>query len=281
LRTWLYRIATRACLNELAKGHRRVLPSGLGGPADEPTVQTAVRRTEVAWLEPIPDALIHGNTLIHGNNQDHGTNQDPASIADLRQSTRLALIAAMQLLPARQRAVLILRDVLAWHANEVAELLDTTTDSVNSSLLRSRAHLARLAPAEDEIEEPGAGDRRSILDRYVAAFENADITGLVALLHRDVELEMPPTATWFAGPAVGRFLDRHLRVAGRWRLLPVRANGQWAVAAYLRRDDGVLHAHGIHVLAVAQGEIRRICVFVDASQFVTFGMRLTVEDGTP
>ena len=264
LRTWLYRIATRACLNELEKAHRRVLPSGLGAPGEDATVPTGDRRPEVPWLEPIPDALIQP--------------QDPAEVAQLRQSTRLALIAAMQLLPARQRAVLILRDVLGWRAGEVAELLATTTDSVNSSLLRSRAQVARLAPDEDEIAEPGTADRRTVLDRYVAAFEDADMAGLVELLHQDVVLEMPPAAIWFVGQNAVDFLTGHLPTPRAWRFVPIRANGQWAVASYRRGDDGVLQAHALHLLAVIDGRIQRITVFLGSALFAGFGLPLTLPD---
>jgi RNA polymerase sigma-70 factor (ECF subfamily) len=215
----------------------------------------------VAWLQPIPDTLI---------DLDHG---DPAMVSERRQNTRLALIAAMQLLPARQRAVLILRDVLGWRAAEVAELLDTTTDAVNSALLRSRAHVARFAPAEDEIEEPSALGERSTLERYVEAFHDGDVGGLVSMLRDDVELEMPPMPVWFAGlDAVSRFFGSHLGKPGRWRLVGVRANGQPAAAAYLRDDGGVLRAHSVHVLTVIGGRIRRVSVFVGLGEVAAFGL---------
>jgi len=270
LRTWLYRIATRACLNELAHGHRRVMPSGLGAPQTGPDGMGDEAAPEVAWLQPIPDALI---------DPAHG---DPATITERSSSTRLALIAAMQLLPARPRAVLILRDVLGWRAAEVAELLETTVDAVNSSLLRSRAHVTRLAPAEDLVEEEPAPDGSRVLDRYVAAFREADVAALVSLLRDDVQLEMPPRPAWFAGRgAVEAFLGSHLGAPDTWRMLPVRANGQRAAAAYRRDEQGVLRAHSIHLVSVRDGGIARIMVFLGGAQFAGFGLPPTLPDAPP
>jgi RNA polymerase sigma-70 factor (ECF subfamily) len=197
LRTWLYRIATSACLRALENSSRRPLPSGLGGPSDDPEAPLTAQ-SEVPWLEPIADALLGGSPADPA---------DPAAIVASRASTRLAFVAALQHLPARQRAVLILRDVLAWRAAEVADLLGATTAAVNSALQRARTQLAQVAPAEGEVAEPASADHRALLDQYVAAFENADIAALLRLLRDDVELEMPPRPTWFAGrDAVGRFL---------------------------------------------------------------------------
>src|SRR6266480_855375 len=166
LRTWLYRIATNACLRALENRDRRPLPSGLGAPAENPVAPLAPARPEVPWLQPIPDTLVRAEPA------------DPASVVVSRASLRLALIAALQYLPARQRAVLILRDVLGWHAAEVAELVGSSTAAVNSVLQRARAQLDRVAPAEDELREPADPDDRALLDRYATAFENADIAGL-------------------------------------------------------------------------------------------------------
>src|SRR5258708_25780376 len=153
LRTWLYRIATNACLRALENSSRRPLPSGLGGPSENPEAPLATARPEVPWLQPIPDALFGQEPA------------DPASIVTSRMSMRLALIAALQYLPARQRAVLILRDVLRWRAAEVAELLGVSTAAVNRVLQRARAQLERGAPAEDQIHEPADPGDRALLVR--------------------------------------------------------------------------------------------------------------------
>src|SRR5438270_10753545 len=158
LRTWLYRIATNACLRALENSGRRPLPSGLGGPGEYPDAPLAAARPEVPWLQPIPDALVSAGSA------------DPAEIAASRQGTRLALIAALQYLPARQRAVLILRDVLRWRASEVADLLGTTPTAVNGLLLRARARIEQAGPAQEEIREPAETSQRTLLDRYASAF---------------------------------------------------------------------------------------------------------------
>ncbi|WP_325049268.1 RNA polymerase subunit sigma-70, partial [Jiangella rhizosphaerae] len=200
---------------------------------------------------------------------------DPAAIAVGRESTRLALVAALQYLPARQRAVLILRDVLRWRAAEVARLLDTTTTAVNSALRRARAQLAgldadgvaRVAP------EPSDARQRELLDRYVAAFEHADVDGLVRLLARDAVLEMPPHATWFRGAeTVGRFLAPRLGAPGDMLTIETRANGQPAHAMYKRGEDGVHRAHGLMLLTMAGGRIDRVTVFRDAELVRAFGL---------
>src|ERR1700735_1783497 len=195
LRTWLYRIATNSCLRALENSGRRPLPSGLGRPGEYPEAPLAAARPEVAWLQPIPDARVSAGSA------------DPAEIAASRQGTRLALIAALQYLPARQRAVLILRDVLRWRAAEVADLLGTTTAAVNGMLQRARARLEQAMPDEDQIHEPADPADRALLDRYATAFQNADVTAVMQLLHEDAVFEMPPEATWFTGrEMIGRFL---------------------------------------------------------------------------
>src|SRR3954471_3967580 len=192
LRTWLYRIATSACLTALESRGRRPLPAGLGGPS-ETGGQPLEASPEVAWLEPYP------------------TDDDPAAVGAERESMRLAFIAALQHLPPRQRAVLILRDVLAWRAAEVAELLDTSTAAVNSALQRARAQLQLVGPAEDDPAGPLDRRHRVLLDRYVAAFENSDVDALLRLLQDDVTLEMPPEPVWYAGrDLVASFVAEHI-----------------------------------------------------------------------
>jgi RNA polymerase sigma-70 factor (ECF subfamily) len=191
------------------------------------------------------------------------------------------LIAALQHLPARQRAVLILRDVLAWRAAEVAELLGTTTVSVNSALQRARAQLAEATPVEEQIAEPGEADQRELLDRYVNAFVNADVTAIASLLRSDVELEMPPYLSWFRGrDAIRSFLAGRLTVApGRRWMVPTNANGLPAAGAYVRGEDGVLHAHSIQVLTMTGSGIARIVAFLDHRLFAIFGLPLRFETG--
>jgi RNA polymerase sigma-70 factor (ECF subfamily) len=259
LRTWLYRIATNSCLTALEHRGRRPLPSGLRAPSEDPTVPLAPDRPEAGWLQPLPDAA---------------TAADPAVIVAARDSLRLALIAALQLLPARQRAVLILRDVLAWPAAEVAELLGSSTAAVKSMLQRARGLIDRLAPAEDQLLEPAEPGARALVDQYMAAFEHADVAALVRLLRVDAELEMPPFATWFSGrDVVARFADSHILGApGELRMLAIGANGQSAVAAYRSGADGVHRAHAVHVLTPTTGGIARIVAFLDPGLFRRFDL---------
>jgi len=265
LRTWLYRIATNACLRALENRSRRPLPSGLAGPGQDPQAPLAAARPEVPWLQPFPDALLSGGAAGLA---------DPASIVTSREGMRLALIAALQYLPARQRAVLILRDVLGWRAGEVAELLGTSTTAVNGVLHRARARLEQAAPAADEVREPTDPDARALVGRYAAAFENADMTALTELLHDDAVLEMPPLPTWFAGrDVVLAFLGaRVLGQPGDFRLIPTAANGQPALAGYLRDHEGVYRAHAVQVLTLAGSRVARIVSFNDPALVTTFGL---------
>jgi RNA polymerase sigma-70 factor (ECF subfamily) len=262
LRTWLYRIATNACLRALENRGRRPLPSGLGEPAGDPDAPLAAAQPEVPWLQPFPDALFGG------------TPSDPAAIAVSRSSMRLALIAALQYLPPRQRAVLILRDVLGWRAAEVAGLLGTTTAAVNSALQRARAQLEAAAPAEDDIREPTRAADRDLVSRYAAAFENADMDALVRLLREDVVLEMPPLPAWFRGrDAVARFFGtRVMRRPGDFVMIPAAANGQPALAVYLRARDGRYLAHAIQVLTPTAAGLARIVSFNEPRLFAMFGL---------
>src|SRR5258707_1562071 len=184
VRTWLYRIATNVCLTAIERRGRRPLPSGLGGPAEDPEAPV-VAGTEVPGLHPFPGALLADER------------EDPAAVAVSRAATRLAFVAALQYLSARQRAVLVLRDVLEWSAAEVAELLGTTTTAVNSALRRARAQLALALPAEDELAEPAEPDRRALLGRFAPAIENARASGPAHLLREGVARGMPPMPAWF------------------------------------------------------------------------------------
>ncbi|MEV4179286.1 sigma-70 family RNA polymerase sigma factor [Nonomuraea sp. NPDC049709] len=265
LRTWLYRIATNVCLTALEHRKRRPLPSGLGGPADDPEGPLAPP-AEVTWLQPFPDRLLTAGS------------DDPATIVAARASLRLALIAALQHLPPRQRAVLILRDVLALRAAEVAEMLGISVPAVKSVLQRARAQLGQAAPAEDDTPEISGTRRRELLDRYVAAFQNADISALMELLTEDAVLEMPPTPTWFAGreSVVRFFATRVLTGPGACRMVPTAANGQPAVAMYQRGPDGVHHVHAVMVLSASDTGIRQIIAFRDPSLFELFELPRTL-----
>ena len=261
VRTWLYRIATNACLTAIERRGRRPLPSGIGTPGEDPRAPAA-RGTDVPWLQPMPGAWLGESP------------EDPAAVAAARAGTRLALVAAWQYLPARQRAILILRDVLDWPAAEVADLLGTSTTAVNSGLRRARTLAARALPGEDDVTEPARADERALLDRFVAAFEGADVAALATLLRDDVVLEMPPVLAWFTGrAAVLTFVAENiLTTRGRFRLRPARANGQPAFATYERGAGGVYRAHAVQVLTVAPGGIARLDIFLDPGLFRVFGL---------
>jgi RNA polymerase sigma-70 factor, ECF subfamily len=259
LRTWLYRIATNACLRALESRARRVLPAGLGDASNDPDASLEGTAGSHEWLEPLPDTFT------------------PEAAFTARQSVRLAVMTALQELPTRQRAVLILRDVVQFSAAEVAELLETTPAAVNSSLQRARARLAEVAPAEESVPEPDDAARRELLDRYCAAFENADMAALTELLQADVRLEMPPMPVWFTGrDTVLRFLAaRAFAKAGDIFMVRTAANAQPAVAEYRRTADGVMRAHSIHVLTAGSAGIAAITVFLDAALFSAFDLPST------
>ena len=268
MRTWLYRIATNACLTAIERRGRRPLPSGLGGPAENSDVPL-VAGPEVPWLQPFADALLTRES------------EDPAAVTASRAGIRLAFVAALQYLSARQRAVLVLRDVLEWPAAEVADLLGTTTTAVNSALRRARAQLAQALPAEDELAEPVEPRRRAVLDRFAAAIENADASALAELLTEDAVLEMPPVLSWFAGrQVVTRVTELYLLTApGRLRLVRVMANGQPALAIYQVEADGAYHAHALLVPTVAPTGIARMVSFVNPDLFRSFGLPETYQAG--
>jgi RNA polymerase sigma-70 factor (ECF subfamily) len=186
---------------------------------------------------------------------------------------RLALVAALQYLPPRQRAVLLLRDVLGWRAAEVADLLGTTSTAINSVLQRARAQLQDASPVEDQLHEPSDAEQRALLDRYAAAFENADVAALMELLRADAVFEMPPQPMWFAGrdPIISFLGSVVLRERGMFRLLPTVANGQPAFAAFMRGSDGRFHAHAVQVLTCTGSSITHLVSFNDAGLLPAFG----------
>ncbi len=257
LRVWLYRIATNTCLTALEQRARRALPSGLGAPSDDPAGAPVVAGPEVSWLGPIPDALVTGPA------------EDPAAIAVARETLRLGLIACLQYLPARQRAVLILRDVLAFPAAEVAAMLGTSTVAVKSTLQRARARLDEVSPAPERVIEPTEPRARELLGQYIAGFENADTVALEKALRADAAIEMVGTRTWFSGRVTClRYLAHVIGSPGNWRMSPVLANGQPAAVAHYRDS-----AYGLGVLTVTQAGIARITVFGGGPDLVArFGL---------
>jgi RNA polymerase sigma-70 factor (TIGR02960 family) len=266
VRTWLYRIATNRCLNQLrSSGRRPVTAAPLPVPAPEPT-----RLGEVLWLQPYPDALLAGLA-----DQAPG----PEARYESREAISLAFVTAVQLLPPNQRAVLLLRDVLGYRASETAELLGLTEDAVTSALKRARATV-EAAHLPDRIPPPpGAPEERALLDRFVAAFTENDIDGLVALMTDDAWVRMPPLPFEYRGTeAVHRFFTA---IRDHWqridRLVPVRANGQPAWGEY-RRDPvtGVLHVTGILVVAIAGAQISELTRF-ETTLAPHFGLPRTLD----
>ncbi|MBP0457946.1 sigma-70 family RNA polymerase sigma factor [Streptomyces montanisoli] len=256
LRSWLYRIATNVCLDMLKAGNRRARPMDLTDPT--PVAQARLTaRPEVTWLEPAPDVRVLPEV------------SDPAETAVERETIRLAFMAALQHLPPKQRAVLILREVLAWRASEVAELLDTTVASVNSALQRARATLAEAAPAATDAADELDTRQKELLDRYVAAFEGYDMKALTALLHEDATLSMPPYDLWLRGhdDIVG-WLQGVGSVCRGSRLVPTVANGMPAFAHYHAAEDGDGHTPwALMVMEIEGGRIRGINSFLDTARW--------------
>jgi len=249
VRTWLYRIATNACLTTLAGRARRPLPSGVGAPSDDPGAPLTPA-FDIAWLQPFPDGRV-----------------DLEARADMR----LALVAAMQVLPARQRAVLLLREVLEFSAGEVAEQLGTTVPAVNSALQRARAALAEVGDV-GEVAEPDDPQVRAVIDRYAQAFEAADVPALVRLLTDDAVLEMPPVPLWYRGSRdYGLFMDRVFQMRGTgWAVTHLTANGQPALAAYAPDPAGGHRLHTLQVFTVTGGRVAHTVVFADPAVFEAF-----------
>jgi RNA polymerase sigma-70 factor, ECF subfamily len=261
LRAWLYRIATNACLTALQQRRRRALPSGLDAPADDPDTPPIPAGPEVMWLQPIPDALVTPES------------DDPAVVVTSREWLRLALVASLQYLPARQRAVLLLREVLAFSASEVADILETSVAAVKSTLQRARARLDDVSPDSDVVSEPTSPIAQELLSRYIAAFESADAGALRRVLRDDVVLEVSGNRTWFKGlqTCIPFFIKYALGSPGDWRMLPTLANAQPAAVGYRLESDGHYHAYGIAVLEVSDAGITRISVFDDAALAPKFG----------
>ena len=261
LRTWLHRIATNACLTALEGLARRPLPAGLVGASEDPRA-AMVAHQEVPWLQPFPDRR----------------GQDPAEAVVARETTRLAFAAALQLLPPRQRAVLLLRDVLQWPASEVADALGTSVAAVNSALQRARTGLVSAHSGAPTSNEPDGRDGRHLLDRYVQAFLAADVSALARLLTDDAVLEMPPALLWYVGrDHYAAFMRRVFALRGtRWRAVPVSANGQMAFAAYADDGAGGYAAHSLQVLSLTKHRVSHNVVFADPALFPLFDLPASV-----
>ena len=267
LRSWLYRIATNVCLDMLSGRERRARPMDLG-PAREPVEANLNALPEVTWIEPVPDAML---APAEG---------DPAEVAVARESIRLAFVAALQHLPARQRAVLILREVLRWKAAEVAELLETSVASVNSALQRARATLEASNLSTTDSAQPPADVDRELLARYVKAFEAYDIDALTSLIQEDATQSMPPfdlwlrgrddIFAWWFGPGIG---------CRGSRVIPTTAaNGSPAFGQYKPSPDGGYEPWALQVLELSEGRIVEFTFFLDtASLFPLFGLPLRLD----
>ena len=262
IRTWLYRIATNRCLNALRSASRRPAKEW-DIPGVEPPEPT--RMGDVVWLEPYPDALLEGAI---------GMPLGPEARYEQTEAISLAFVTALQVLPARQRAVLILREVLGYHANEVADMLDTTVKSVNSALKRARASLERRVPPVGQREPPppaGSPAEQALAAEFARTWESGDVDGLVALLTDDVRVAMPPIPLEYLGrDAASRFLVG-LLLARRHELVATRANGQPAFGAYLRARTGIHHGTGLFVLTLTGDRICAMTRF-DSNVLPWFGL---------
>jgi RNA polymerase sigma-70 factor (ECF subfamily) len=271
LRSWLYRIATNACLNALASRNsaQRMLPQALGPPSSAPPKAAA---EDVPWLEPYPDAALAGIPA---------TPLGPDARYEMREAVELAFVAAIQHLPPRQRAVLLLRDVLGSSAAEAAQLLEMSTASINSALQRARATIGTRASSPRPRVPDDDDAQRALLDRYVETWEASDLDGLIALLKADAILSMPPFREWFAGrEAIRGFLEYAWTTRGYagFRLVPTGANGQPAFALYFRTHDSAeFHAHSLQVLTLRDGQIEVLTNFRNARLFDAFGLPAAIK----
>jgi RNA polymerase sigma-70 factor, ECF subfamily len=274
LRGWLYRIATNVCFNMITTSRRRALPMDVTGPWTG-SVPVSPALPEHTWVEPIPDALLPPSSQV-----------DPLEYAVQHDTVRVAFIAALQHLPPRQRAVLILRDVLRWSAREVAELLDTTVISVNSALQRARATLAARRPTAGDVPTALSGEQKELLNRYLRAFESHDVDALVALLHHEATISMPPLPGWLRGPTAARqWWDGPGRDCRGSRLVAVHANLSPALAVYRPSATGPGHElFAVHVLELTGNRVDSIQMFVDTRLAGPFGLarrRLFVSTDSP
>jgi RNA polymerase sigma-70 factor (ECF subfamily) len=260
IRTWLHRIATNTCLSALEGRQRRPLPTGLGNSSSDPAAELVERR-EVPWLEPWADLT--------------DDPADPSVIVGSRESVRLAFVAALQHLSPRQRAVLLLRDLLQWKSAEVADAIGTTTIAVNSLLQRARSQLEAVGPSSgDRLAAPESAAAQDLLARYIAAFETYDIDRLVEMFTAEAVWEMPPYTGWYQGPqAIITLIHRQCPAesAGDMRMIPLTANGQPAAAMYMREGE-VYVPFQLHVLDVRSDGVSHVVAFLDDTLFAKFGL---------
>jgi RNA polymerase sigma-70 factor, ECF subfamily len=267
LRTWLYRIATNVCIDQLRSPQRRARPIDLG-PASPASATLPPPLPEAVWLEPVPDARVVPPTA------------DPAEAAVTRESVRLAFVAALQHLPPRQRAVLILREVLRWRAAEVSDLLGTSVAAVNSALQRARTTLASLDASETETYAPLDPRQQELLARYVHAFERYDLDALIRLLHQDVVQSMPPYSLWLRGHTDLRawYLGTGIGCRGS-RLVATVANGSPAFGQYRPDPEGGYQPWALQVVEIVDGVIVGLNAFLDTERlFPLFGLPARLDD---
>ena len=266
LRSWLYRIATNVCLDTLKGKERRARPMDLG-PSAEPIESNLHIPGEITWLEPIPMRLI-------------APDRDPADVAVASESIRLAFVAALQRLPARQRAVLILREVLDWQASEVAELLDSSVASINSALQRARAALnAQMPPDPERAPLPRSAREREVVGAFADAIQNDDVDSVVSLLTDDALISKPPQTIKWQGREACRALalDERRHRPGKLWLVPTRANGQPAFGYYVQDvHTPIAHCRGLLVLTLRGSQISAVTLF-DTTTLAWFGLPRTLE----
>ncbi|MEV7099606.1 RNA polymerase subunit sigma-70 [Amycolatopsis sp. NPDC051045] len=259
IKTWLYRIATNTCITALNHRSRRVLPAGLGAPASDPGTRVYADDS-LAWVEPLPDAVLGRR------------DSDPGELVVLRESVRLALIAALQYLPVRQRAAFLLREVLGWPAAEIGRTLGISVPAVKSLLQRARRRLDEVDLTAQRTAPPDLELERALLDRYIAAFEAGDAAAIRGVIHDDFSLEAVPHPTWFKGVGVCLpFMARNSFGRGA-RFLPTRANGQPAMAGYRRDASGRFQASGLWVFTVVDGRFSRAINFHDSRHVTAAGL---------
>jgi RNA polymerase sigma-70 factor, ECF subfamily len=267
LRSWLYRIATNVCLDMLNGRERRARPMDLG-PAREPQLGNLSTLPEATWIQPVPDSLV-------------GQEDDPAAVAARRETIRLAFVAALQHLPPKQRAVLILSEVLRWKASEVAELLDTSVASVNSALQRARATLEASSVSAEEQSPVVSTEDAELLERYVEAFEGYDMEALTSLIHEDATQSMPPYDLWLAGrdDILRWWVGPGASCRGSRVLPTLAANGSPAFAQYRPSDSGEGYdAWALQVLELSSGRIVELSFFLDTERlFPLFGLPLRLD----
>lgn len=258
MRTWLHRIATNVCLTSLEGQARRPLPTGLGQPSADPS-EPVHADGEVPWLSPVPDALVASS---------------PEGAAEAQEGIRLAFVAALQHLPPRQRAALVLRDVLRWKAAEVAEAVGTSTAAVNSALQRARETVRKAELTRDGATGTLTPEQNALLERYVQAFWEKDIEGLVGMFTDQAVWEMPPFPGWYQGPrTIGTLIDTQCPGTARMMVMvPTSANGQPAFGLYMRGPDGSYTPFHLQVLALEGDKVAHVGAFFDEDLFATFGL---------